>query len=404
MPETTPPIATIINPPENEPQPNREAQLDDSLSKLFGNDTSSNSKPVEQPEKPVEKPSPEEPKAQQKPVESKQDTNKVSEPEKVEEGDFNTKPSKEGWKILKENRARDKKIILEKDQELEKLKASLAEKGQTTSKEAEALKKEIEELKSYRAMVDIQADPEFVAKFDEPISKKSESVAKLLAAWGVSAEIIQRIDYTDTGLLTTIKDTIAESKDEISAKKFFRLAEEINDLYDKRTEHLEDYKSKYKEVVEAKKKESFSKQAESEGRIQQRLSEISQMKNESGESQFPFLNEISPKDPTNAAEVEQADRHNKAVAFLKGKLEGALKSETPEEKADLAVAAVAAHWSAAQLKAALQKIKSLEAELSKISKVSSETPRSQRPRVPSSNGQDHVDIDTALDNFMRTRS
>lgn len=393
-----PQVSQIVNVPPNESQPNYDDKLEDSLSKLFDvpENKTATIEAVDKKDdvsgKQVE-PKPEEP-AKDLPNKSE-----VSKPDQPEE-EFKTKPNKEGWKVLRDSHAKAKQTIKEKDDELSKLKLSLADKGQTTSHEAESLKKEIEELKSYRGMVDIQADPEFMQKFDEPIAKRTDQITKMLTEWGVDASIISKIDYTDTGLIERVETIIAENKDKISAKKFLRLAEEVNDLYDKRTEHLDEYRKNYKTLLETKKKETFTKQAESEGRVQKRLTEISQLKDDKGEVQFPFLNEMTAKDPANAAEVEKVDRHNKAVAFMKEKLDGALKAETPEEKADVAVAAVAAHWATAQLRAALKKIESLQTELGKISKSTTETPRSQKTTVNRSGNNENLSVDDALSSFM----
>lgn len=395
------PKVEIINPPANEPQPDRQAQLDNDLSKLFDSPESS---PKVEPKSAEPKSSPdkvevvkEEPKAEKK------DKDKLPEPEKAEVDDSKPK-TKEGWKILRDNYEKSKKTLAEKDSELSKMKAALAEKGQLTSQEAETLKKEIEELKSYRAMVDVQADPEFTQKFDEPISKRTEQIAKMLTEWNVSKEIIDKIDYTDPGLLDRLADTIGENKDKISAKKFRRLAEEVNELYDKRTENLDEYKKNYKNILETKKKESFTKQAENEGRMQKHLEAIAQMKNEHGELRFEFLVDKVAKDPTNSAEVAQVEHANKIYAAIREQVLNLMKAESPEDRAELAVAAGYAKLADARMRAVLKKNESLQAEIAKLSKVSSETPKTQRPRnaPASSNGEMNLDLDAALSNFRAT--
>lgn len=395
------PKVDIITPPANEPQPDRQAQLDNDLEKLFDSPESkpkAESKPVEseKPDNKIADPK-EEPKAEKK------DSGKLPEPEKAEVDDSKPK-TKEGWKVLRDNYEKSKKTLVEKDSELAKMKAALAEKGQLTSQEAETLKKEIEDLKSYRAMVDVQADPEFISKFDEPITKRTEQIHKMLTEWGVAEAIIQKIDYTDAGLLDKISDSIAENKDKISAKKFLRFAEEINELYDKKNEHLDEYKKNYKNILETKKKESFAKQAESEGRSQKHLEAIAQMKNEHGELRFEFLVDKKAKDPTNPDEVAQVEHTNKVYAAIREQVVAMSKAETPEEKMEVSVAAGYAKLADAKLRAALKQNESLKAEIAKLSKVSTETPKTQRPRnaPASSNGEMNLDLDAALSNFRAT--
>lgn len=397
MPE--PIKSEIINPPPNEPQPDRSAQLDSDLSKLFDSPPIENKPVQKEPAKETKDPV----KVEEK-TEQKVDKDPVSEPEKLEVDDSKPK-TKEGWKVLRESHAKAKKVIEEKDAELTKLKAVLAEKGQITSQEAETLKKEIEDLKRYRAMVDIQSDPEFISKFDEPITKRTEQIAKMLGEWGVAEAIIQKIDYMDSGLIDKISDSIAENKDKLAAKKFLRFAEEINELYDKKNEYLDDHKKNYKNILENKKKETFTKQAENEGRMQKHLDAISQMKNEHGELRFEFLVDKVAKDPSNAAEVSQVEQQNNIYSVLREQVKDLMKAETPEEKVELAVAAAYAKLSDAKLRAYAKKIESLQSELAKVSKVSSETPKTQRVRTApaqETNGNNDYDLDTALSNFRAT--
>lgn len=398
------PKVEIINPPANEPQPDRQAQLDNDLSKLFdspGAEGTINPKEVhkadDKPQVPTEAKK-EEPKAE------KENKSPVPETEKDEVDDI--KPgTKAGFITLRENYKKNKKILVEKDEKIAKLEVALAERGQTTSKELEDLKKERDDLKGYRAMVDYQADPEFIKTYEEPLQEKLDEIKEILTGLKVEESVIDRIDYTNTAGLTAAKRLIAsQGGDEILADDFFSAAKEANRMMKKRDEVLAKYRKEYKEVIETKKKESFTKQAENEGRMQKHLEAIAQMKNEHGELRFEFLVDKVAKDPTNSAEVAQVEHANKIYAAIREQVLNLMKAESPEDRAELAVAAGYAKLADARMRAVLKKNESLQAEIAKLSKVSSETPKTQRSRTAttSGNGEMNLDLDAALSNFRAT--
>lgn len=390
------PKVEIINPPPNEPQPDRGEQLENDLSKLFDSPESkpkAESKPVEAKKSPDKSEAPkEEPKAEIK-TENK---DKVSESEKPKIDDSKPK-DKEGWKVLRESHAQAKKAIAEKDSELTRLKSALAEKGQSTSQEAEILKKEIEELKSYRAMVDIHSDPDFISKFETPFNEKHEEVRAILKSLGLNDDAINAIDYKNSRDISLSAQTIREKKqDDVLAEEFMSAAREARNLLLKKEKYLEEYKGKYKQVLETKKKESSTKQAENEGRMQKHLESIAQMKNENGELRFEFLVDKVAKDPANPAEVAQVEHANKVYAAIREQVSNLMKAESPEDKAELAVAAGYAKLADARLRAVLKKNESLQAEIAKLSKVTSDTPKSQRVTSSNSPSNENLELEDAM--------
>jgi hypothetical protein len=160
-PEVSQPAVQPQSEPSGNVAPNIDSELDAALDKAFSS----------QPE-----PQPNEPKAP--PVENKAPSNQTPpEPKKLDKPIQEDKPlvspesldkdppkKQEGWTALKNDYKRAHKIIESRDGEIVRLKAAIAEKGTTSQKEVETLKSQIEELSRFRAMVDIQADPEFVSK------------------------------------------------------------------------------------------------------------------------------------------------------------------------------------------------------------------------------------------------
>lgn len=398
--QSTPPSEPVLqNGNEGSVAPNMDKELNDALSKAFPNNASAGD------QKSDVKPDAEPQKIKESSVKSDVKTEKIK---AAPEGDLPTPDSidqnpakkQDGWNSLRNNYKRAHKLVAEREDEIKKLKAGLAEKGTMTAKEVETLKNEIKELSKYRTMIDIQADPEFISKYDQPLEKAQASVKEMLIGMNVSKEVVEQIDFNNTKLMDEITGYIEENRDKFQSKKFQRKVEEIIDLMDKRTETLSDHKKNYDEFMQARKKESSMKGAENEGRMIKHLDSIASARDKDGNAMFPFLSKISPKDGASQGEVDRANNHNHLVDVIQKKLNEAMKYELPEERAELAVAAVSAHYLKAQLMAAIEKINGLESEVSKISTVSTETDRS-KPRNPAGkNGSAaDVDLDTALASF-----
>lgn len=371
-----------------------DSERDSALNKLF------NRPPDEKPPKPVEPSEPTKEKAppvkvetvekQDKPDDSKE---QILDPDKIDESI--PKATKEGWNALKNNYKRANKLAQEREQEVAKLKGLLSERGETTNKEVEDLKKQVQELTAFRAMVDIQADPEFVNKYDAPIEKNITGIKEMLRSMEVSDAIIDKVDFSNTKLMEDIINHVGEHKDKFTARKLERKVQDLLDLSEKRDETIIEHKSKHKEYLENKKKESFTKGAETEGRIIKRLESVAK--------NIPFLNKMAPKEGATEAEINQVELHNKMVEGMTQKVNEVLKMDTPEDKAEVAVAAVGAHYLNSQLKSAQQRIASLENEIKKISNVSSETERTKptgNSRKPASANGQIPDTDSAMSEFF----
>lgn len=380
--------------------PDADSSLDGALEKLFNR--TPEAQPNENPTKNPEPPTPvkrEDPKPESTPKQDKVEAtgDSLPTPDQIQDS-----PSKnqQGWNSLKNNYKRAHKVISDKDQEIAKLKQSLSERGETSTKEVEDLKKQIEELNGYRAMVDIEADPEFSNKFDAPFKKNVESIKTMLGDLEVSEDIIKTIDFNDDFRLKQILGLVISNKGAYKPEQIYTyqklksMMEDSIDLLEKRDASIIEHKTKHKEYIENKKKESFTKAAESEGKIIKRLEEVSK--------NIPFLNKMTPKDGANQGEIDNVDSHNKMVDAMTQKIHQALKeSETPEGRANTAIAAVAAHYLNAQLGAANKKIASLEGELKKISTVGSEGEKTRQtssgPRRSPTNGNGQVkSVDDAL--------
>lgn len=403
MANETPPVETEQQP--SNVAPNLDAELDAALTRSFPN---AEINPNEtQEEKPVKTEAKSEDKAEPK-QETKSESRKENKPVEVEkpiltpdEIDKVEPKEQSAWTALKNNNKRSHRLIEQKDAEIAKLKAVVAERGQLSQKEMEALKLENSELAKYRAMIDIQADPEFLSKFDQPIEKTVSSIKEMIKGMNVSDDVINKIDFTNTKVMAEIISHVGEHRDQFEARKLQRKVDDLLELTDKRDETLAEQKEHYKETLEAKKKQTFEKDAESEGRALKHLESISQTKDKIGNPAFPFLNRREIKDGATQPEIDQINGHNKMVELMNQKVQQAFKMNSPEERMEVAVAAAAAHYLSAMFKAETSKRKSVEAELQKISTVNGETERTKPPASKrNGDGNDRLDLDVSLNNFF----
>lgn len=393
---------SIENPPVQDPPAN--IQIAPDFDTEFNNafEKSLQDFKVSDPEKPKEpdvKQDPEKTEPESKPDDKKKvEEGPLPDPESLDQNPpgKGSSQAKEGWNALRNNYKRVHKIAQERDEKIKKLESTLAEKGTTTQKEVETLKSQIEELSRYRAMVDIQADPDFVSKYDQPIEKAQSTIKEILKSMGVKDEEISKVNFTDTRLMDQIIANVEENQDKFVAKKLQRKVEDLLELNDKRNETLQDHKKNYKEHLESKRKESFAKDEEAQGKTLQHLETVTTSKDPTGNPMFPFLNRIEVKDGMEQAHVDRINSHNKMVDLMTGRVHEVLKMDKPEQRAEVAVAAVTAHYLTAQLRSANGKIKALEDEIKKISTSSSETEKTKNPAIKRhSNGQ-VVALDDAL--------
>lgn len=390
----TPTPTVADNPPIPQPlnpvivPPSFDDELNDTLSRAFPEAApkQNENKPTETPKAEVKAEKPVETKQEQaqdnkvkdKPVASEKPLLTPDEIDKVE-------PKKQdAWTALKNNNKQASRIITEREEEIKKLKAVVAERGLMSQKELDALKAENVELSKYRAMIDIQADPEFVKNFDQPMNEKLSELTELLAQVGVTDAAVRGFNYNDSTAISTVAQQITEKYNDVMAEDFRSLAREARGLINKRNKAAEEQGKNYKEILETRKKQSFEKGAEDEGKALKHLESIASGKDPDGTQKrepIPFLNKITPKETATQPEIDQINAHNKMVDMMQQSVHQGYKAETPEERMELSVAATAARYLAAQNRALTSQLKSLQEEHRKISAVNTETEKNKLPSV-----------------------
>lgn len=387
--------------------PGLDSELDDALTNAFKGkipETVKETAPIEKeiPTQKEEVPAPKEAVAKaSKPV--SQDKQPLPDPEEVPEvppGEVTDK-SKDGWNALRNNYKKAKGLVQEREEKIKKLESALAEKGTTSTKEVEDLKAKIQELSKYQATTDLQTDPEFVSKFDAPIQEKVSSMKTLLKEWKISDDVVEKIDFSNKNTLGAIAKAIRTNQDniesEFSIEEFMTNARDVIDLYRKKNSALDEHGKNYKQVLEEKKKQAFARSAEDEGRTMNHLKEIAASKDPAGNVMFPFLNKQTPKEGSTPTEVADIENHNKFVDNMYEKIDSEIKTNDPDRKAKLVVAAAASHYLSAQLKTTVAKLKAVEEELKKVSAAGNDTDKTKiKAGVRSSSNGKDLDLDSAL--------
>lgn len=390
---------------------NIDSELDAALNKSFDKSFRDPVQPVNKMDAPTDKVEPK--------VESKND--QASKPEIKVEEKASVKPvdekpvltpdeidkidpkDKGAWGAIKNANKMAHATIAARDSEITKIKTSFAEKIAELQKKIDEHAASNSELEKYRAMVDIQADPEFVSTYDQPIDKAISGIKEMISSLGVTKETVDGIDFKDPSRLEQVIDLISQNRDRFTASKIERKIKEYLELNDKRDETLQEHKNNYKETLEKKKKESFSKQAEGEGRMINYVESFIKKTDAQGNPAIPFLNKITPKEGIPPGEADHINRHNALVDTIKGKIQVMLKAKEPEHIADLVLTAATSFYLDNQLKAVTEQLKKSQEELQKISVVSTETP-SRKPVSAGRNGNhEPLDHDSALSKFFKDR-
>lgn len=302
----------------------------------------------------------------------------------------------EGWNHLKKNNTRAWNALSRATDENKKLKAALAERATMSGKELEDLKKQNAELQGIRAIVDYQHDPEFINTYEAPASNVKEQMVGMLKHLNVRDDVVNSIDFTDPGTITRVAKVIEERVDSITANRFLKRGEELVDLNEKREKAISEHRVKHKEFWENRRKQAVNSSMEEEARMIKRMEDVSALKDEKGHPQYPFIATLEVPPTASKSEIAQIEAHNKMAGAMREKLNKVIKMKTPEERAEIAVAAVAASYINTKLNEAKARIKSLEETLKKYNDVSSERGGTSPAPAPKTGGS--IELEDALNN------
>lgn len=240
------------------------------------------------------------------------------------------------WRKLQETASQYKKQAEEAAILRQKL-----EEAQTQVKTPE----DYDELRRFRAIFDIQNDPDFRSKFEQPISAAKENIYRILRANGASEEVIQSIEQAGGPDKIDSKWWKSNAIDRLPLTEAERLKRNLVDVVDLKE------KQQFELQNAAQNAEQFfiQKQQAQEEWYHGTVNEIDTYMDEiTKELPWARFKEV-PANAT-AEQVQNIERHNLAVSELAQKFNSALWPTSARDRANVAASAVFSHVLTEQLR------------------------------------------------------
>lgn len=258
------------------------------------------------------------------------------------------------WRKLQETAS----VYKKQAQEAESLRQKLVEYEQKPPAPAD-----YDELRKFRAVFDIQSDPDFQNKYDVPINQAKANIYGIMKQHGASDELLQSIeaqggpDKIDQKWWQSTLSKLPMT----DAERLKRSIVDVADLSEKRVGEIMNsaqnaeqyYKSRDEALVER-----FSKQEEeSINYIQEQI-------------KVQNADWALPKEIPAGATPEQRkaiESHNAQAAQLEQLFMGAMYPQTPQARADVAAAAAMSHMLTNQLRTEQSARQRMEAQIKQLS-------------------------------------
>lgn len=310
---------------------------------------SQQSDPVEQETSQVEPVSTPEPVAPAEPqVEIDPEIQKIEQPRNLSE------KNQSNWRKLQETAS----VYKKQAQEAESLRQKLVEYEQKPPAPAD-----YEDLRKFRAVFDIQSDPDFQNKYDVPINQAKANIYSIMKQHGASDELLQSIEQQGGPDKIDQKwwQSTLSKLPMTDAERLKRSIVDVADLSEKRVgeimnsaQNAEQYYASRDEALV----ERFTRQEEeSLNYIQE------QIKAQNADWALP-------KEIPAGATPEQRkaiESHNAQAAQLEQMFYGAMYPQTPQARADVAAAAAMSHMLTNQLRTEQTARQRMEAQIKQLS-------------------------------------
>lgn len=220
--------------------------------------------------------------------------------------------------LAREQAAADAKIIAELTAEKEKL----TEASKAAGKLSPEVEKELEELRAFRAGLDVEADPKF-KEWDVKVNENVDSIYSKLKSAGVADEVITKIkEMGGPGEVEwdSLSDKLpAQVKRYIEGKLF-----ENEDLIERKKRALETAKSKAAEYVKSKAEASVNEVAARRKGVESKVAELS--------PKIEWLQEKKAAADAKPEDKAAVDAHNKRVVEIRATMNEAIENDSPEMK------------------------------------------------------------------------
>lgn len=296
--------------------------------------------------------------------------------------------------IAREREASARKEFETTKSELESARRELEELKSKAGQPAEEIKKELEELRGFRAQFDTANDPQFRAKFDSRIEANYESIYTRLQAFGLPATEVEKLRALSTAdrnewIDSALQKVPSDTRRFIEAKLFDNVTAE-----DERQKALADARANADKVLAERSQADTKRTAQRDTEMANVIRPIL--------PKLEFLH-TKPVPPDASAESrKQIDAHNEFAAQMQKTLVQALTDETPQTRAEAALAAVLVHQfkrENARLTAELKEKSDKLAAITKASSISraSRTIASPSPVAPKAEPKTFADSSDAID-------
>lgn len=282
------------------------------------------------------------------------------------------------WKKLQETATQYKKQALEAEQLRQQLEQVQQQPAQTPP--------DYEELKKFRAIFDTENDPDFKSKYDTPIASAKENIYNILKKNGASDDVISSIEKAggpDKISQQWWKTQALDRLDLTDSERLKKSLVDVIDLKEGREKEIGETAEKREEFLKSRQEEQVQKFYDQTRVIQEHTNQLIK--------DIPWANFRDASPTATAEERAEIQKHNSAVTELSKRFNGALWPTTPQERAEVAAAAVASHVLSEQLRLEQANIAKLQDQIKRLTtennsiKNAGRTPRANP--TPSSNNR-----------------
>lgn len=255
------------------------------------------------------------------------------------------------WRRLQETAS----VYKKQAQEAEALRQQLAERESNPPTPPD-----YEELRKFRAIFDIQSDPDFQKKYDEPINAAKHNIYALLKKNGAADAVVESIEKSggpDKIDSSWWVNNIISKLPLADAERVKKSLVDVTDLQERRVSEIQksaENASQYYQEREAAAQNWFQTE-------QEQIYKHIETRIRAEKAEWAMMKEI----PAGATpeQIKAIRSHNKSVEQLQSTFDSALWPKTAQERADVAAAAAMSHVLTNQLRTEQESRQRLQAQL-----------------------------------------
>jgi Tfp pilus assembly protein PilN len=246
--------------------------------------------------------------------------------------------------------------------ELEKTIADLQAKLGSPDALPEPLRKELDELRSFRRIFDTENDPEFKKQFDEKISTLDNEVLDLMIRKGFPKEEAEKL--RSMGIDSIPSDwwqkNVLEKLPFVDRERIQKRLAERADLLDTKQAEIQKFQAQRESTLAQTSEQREQEVQRTQAEINQHIDDITK--------ELPWARYITIDDKMTPEDKTKAEAHNKEVDVLAGHLNEALFPKTTRARAEVAAAAVASVRLASSVRDLAARLKTANEESEKYKK------------------------------------